>query len=535
MTDATQRLIEAIGNAGRQVKTTGQESWIAQCPAHEDGRPSLSIRKGRGRALLYCFAGCQTEDIAAAVGLKMDDLFDDPKGIKYTYRANGQEVRRVYRTPDKKFRQEIRPDSPVTLYVPEGVDLQTAIDTGRDIYIPEGEQDADTLASLGLVAVSAPMGAANWEKADYSPLGGTADLYVLADRDVPGMDRAQGLAKMLRGQTTGVVSILAPKIGKDVTDHIVAGETMGSLVQVPIEPDEPAPPDEFEEAVAFETFRERVRRSARRAAIAAESEIVGDRLAPHLLGDLLAREVTHDWLVPGLLERQDRFMLTGYEGHGKSYFLRQMVVCMGAGVHPFNLNKQIEPRRGLVVDAENTENQWTRETARMTGLAEAFGNSSARANVMVAAGVRIDLSRADDLNQIHRLIDRHRPDVLYLGPLYKFVAGAINNDDDAAPLITALDGFRERGITLLIEAHAGHAVYNGVRDLRPRGSSALLGWPEFGIGLQPIDPDAEDPQQYRLARWRRDREGHRNFPWQVRRGGDGELPWVPDDRKGLNG
>jgi len=535
MSDATLRLIEAIQAAGRQVKATGQDAWIAQCPAHEDGRPSLSIRKGRGRALVYCFAGCDADSIAGAVGLKLEDLFDDPKGVKYTYRANGQEVRRVYRTPDKKFRQEIRPNTGVTLYIPEGVDLQAAIDGGRDIYIPEGEQDADTLASLGLVAVSAPMGAANWDKADYSPLGGSTDIYVLADRDEPGMLRAQGLAKHLRSQTTAIVAILAPKIGKDVTDHIVAGEGIGDLVPVPMEPDEPEEPDEFEEAVAAETFRERVRRSARRAAQASENAVVGERLAPRLLGDLLAREVTYDWLVPGLLERQDRFMLTGYEGHGKSYLLRQMVICMGAGVHPFNLNRHIEPRRSLVVDAENTENHWTRETQRLTGLAEAFGTASARSNVMVAAGVRIDLSHAEDVNQIHRLIDRHQPDVLYLGPLYKFVSGAINNDDDAAPLITALDGFRERGLTLLIEAHAGHALNQGVRDLRPRGSSALLGWPEFGIGLAPLDPDAEDPQVYRLARWRRDREGNRSFPWKIRHGQDGELPWVPDDGKGIAG
>ena len=62
--------------------------------------------------------------------------------------------------------------------------------------------------------------------------------------------------------------------------------------------------------------------------------------------------------------------------------------------------------------------------------------------------------------------------------------------DDAAPLILALDAIRDRGLCLLMEAHAGHAKgANGTRDLRPRGSSALLGWPEFGFGLDPHETD----------------------------------------------
>ncbi|MBK0297059.1 hypothetical protein IAE22_34985, partial [Bacillus sp. S34] len=78
-----------------------------------------------------------------------------------------------------------------------------------------------------------------------------------------------------------------------------------------------------------------------------------------------------------------------------------------------------------------------------------------------------------------------RPDVLFIGPLYRLIPRAINSDDDAAPLLAALDTLRDRGLAMVIEAHAGHAVgHGGERDLRPRGSAALLGWPEFGLGLR---------------------------------------------------
>jgi Protein of unknown function (DUF3631) len=50
--------------------------WIAKCPAHDDRQPSLSINEGAdGRVLLKCFAGCTTENIVAAIGLTMRDLF----------------------------------------------------------------------------------------------------------------------------------------------------------------------------------------------------------------------------------------------------------------------------------------------------------------------------------------------------------------------------------------------------------------------------------------------------------------------------
>jgi hypothetical protein len=50
---------------------------LAQCPAHEDRRPSLDVTTGRdGRTLMLCRSGCRTADVLAAVGLRLGDLFD---------------------------------------------------------------------------------------------------------------------------------------------------------------------------------------------------------------------------------------------------------------------------------------------------------------------------------------------------------------------------------------------------------------------------------------------------------------------------
>ncbi len=56
----------------------GSNSWQARCPAHEDKRPSLAISVGQtGKVILKCFAGCDTERILDAMGMRFSDLFPE--------------------------------------------------------------------------------------------------------------------------------------------------------------------------------------------------------------------------------------------------------------------------------------------------------------------------------------------------------------------------------------------------------------------------------------------------------------------------
>jgi hypothetical protein len=60
------------------VKKAGRAAWMCNCPSHADRSPSMKITQAEdGRILIHCFAGCSTQDILGAVGLTMDDLFED--------------------------------------------------------------------------------------------------------------------------------------------------------------------------------------------------------------------------------------------------------------------------------------------------------------------------------------------------------------------------------------------------------------------------------------------------------------------------
>lgn len=70
-----------------KARSTGPSRWIASCPAHVDRTPSLSIREvDDGCVLVNCFGGCAVEDVVAAVGLSLADLF--PRGPVGNNRQN---------------------------------------------------------------------------------------------------------------------------------------------------------------------------------------------------------------------------------------------------------------------------------------------------------------------------------------------------------------------------------------------------------------------------------------------------------------
>lgn len=250
------------------------------------------------------------------------------------------------------------------------------------------------------------------------------------------------------------------------------------------------------------------------------------------LADVLAIEDEYDWIIPGLFERMDRLVLTGGEGLGKSTFIRQMAILAAAGIHPTRFYP-VDPVRVTVIDCENTERQWRRRASRTVNRATMQSGRNPADEIRLHCTGRINITKARDLATVHTILDKYPTDLLVIGPLYKLIPHGLNDENDAAQVIAALDAIRERGITLLMEAHAGKAHGgDGERNMAPRGSSSLLGWPEFGLGLawdtSMIDPGGK-PTVANVKRWRGDREDGRALPSQIRRGGFWDWMDVDED------
>jgi len=244
-----------------------KEGYMALCPAHGDKNPSLSVNVGDGgRILLYCHARCSFESIVAALGLEASDLGPDehwatkkcgsPVDVAYPYVDESRALLyEVVRRPGKQFRQR-RPDGHggwnwglgdvrrVLYRLPSVVE---AVSAGRQVFIVEGEKDADSGAALGLVTTCNPMGAGNWRD-EYSETfrGYNGLVVIIADKDPDrdergnvhrkGQSHAGQVARSLAAVGVRVGVLELPDRGglriKDLSDWINGGGTREELEEL---------------------------------------------------------------------------------------------------------------------------------------------------------------------------------------------------------------------------------------------------------------------------------------------------------------
>lgn len=279
--------------------------------------------------------------------------------------------------------------------------------------------------------------------------------------------------------------------------------------------------------------------------LAAESVTRFANLRDHGSGDLTAltlgevmetrEDDTPKWVIPGLIESGDRLILTGTEGIGKSTLSRQFCVMGAAGVHPFS-GSIMPPIRAMIVDSENKPPQIRRGTRPLLAWIRDRTHSDDEAGVLSRVLIdtpgRIDITRDRTLARLHQAVDAFQPHLLVLGPIYKMAPKGLNSDEEASLFLAAVDTITDRGVAVVLEAHAGHTeesltATRKQRALRPRGSSVLMGWPEFGLGLRGLGGGLAD-----LEPWRGGREV-RAWPTRVRRApGNRWIETHPDDRPG---
>lgn len=486
--------------------------YVARCPAHDDGKASLSIATGKDHPVVFnCFAGCDRDAVLDKLGLTWEQLCesrdDDRPEMEWTPRGpavavydyvdeSGNLLFQVCRTVDKQFPQR-RPDPSAksgwswklgdvrrVLYrLPKIID---AVAKGASIYIAEGEKDVQALESQGAAATCCPGGAGKWRD-EYTAVFAEADVTIIADRDEPGQKHARQVFAALEGVAANV-RIVESQEGKDAADHIQAGLSL----------------DDFTET-------------------ASSAEPPKVDLAPDLWEFIAGDDATEEWVVEGLLERGDRLVWTGFEGLGKSMWIRQLAVTTAAGIDPLRLT-DTEPRKVLVIDCENSLRQ-SRKKFRPLAAASIMAQRRVPAGALrlIHRPEGIDLTRDDDAAWLLERVTAHQPDLLLIGSFYRLHAANINDEQAARRTVAVLDAARTKvDCALVVEAHSGHGEMGIKRSLRPVGSSLLLRWPEFGYGIRPAtEPDRNG--QIRLVSvepWRGNRDD-RMWPPQLEYGN----PW----------
>jgi hypothetical protein len=227
MSAAFERIAEALRDQGcGEIK--GKK---ARCPAHDDHKPSLWVgerRDGQG-AVIKCFAGCDTTEVVAALGLTMADLFDQPRlrdpwnqTRDYTYPGG----RRVHRKAGKAFPQSGNKTDKSLFHADKLGDAEI-------VYVTEGEKDVEMIEAIGGTAVCPPMGAGqkHLDRYDWSVLKGR-HVIVVRDKDKAGHHHADQVAAIL-DPIAESVQIVEAAVGKDAADHIAADKGLDELIYVP--------------------------------------------------------------------------------------------------------------------------------------------------------------------------------------------------------------------------------------------------------------------------------------------------------------
>lgn len=233
-------------------------------------------------------------------------------------------------------------------------------------------------------------------------------------------------------------------------------------------------------------------------------------------------------VVPGDLAEDDRVVIVAPEGVGKSELVRQLLMGSASGLHPLTF-RPMPAVPALLVDLENPR-QLVRD--RLRYLADLAGRTNPENRAPCTLWHKpggIDLRKRADRLAFEDVLRRKRPKLVALGPVYKSYARRASESDEqvAGEVQAILDDLRTRfRFALVLEHHAPQAS-NGVRDLRPFGSSLWLRWPEYGLSLK---PDPKRPQVLIVGRWRGDRS-QAEWPDELHRGA--VWPWEGKWNRGV--
>lgn len=213
-----------------------------------------------------------------------------------------------------------------------------------------------------------------------------------------------------------------------------------------------------------------------------------------------------DWVVPGLLARGDRLVLTGSGGTGKSTFLRQIAVCAAAGIPPLDWmgGDWYDPIRVTIVDCENPDFRLKTALWKLLQEAKALGRPVEHLTIG-GHGNGLNVLDASSALSLLRTVEHDKPDLVYIGPYYKLHNEDPDKEVTVKKVTHVLDQIREMGAATMTEAHHTKAAHAG-GSMAPSGSNMWNWWPEFGFGLRLL-PDTEPlMRECALERWRIDRD-----------------------------
>jgi hypothetical protein len=452
------------------TKAGKPDQYSARCPAHEDHKASLSIKRGPDRWLVKCFGGCTPEAIVAAIDLTLADLFFDvkhpptPKSKKPQPPDNSAEVPKVvteYSYVDengKLFYQNVRfepknfrvrrpgPPGP-WVWSLEGVrrvlyKLPQVL-AADEVLVVAGEKDADRAEKLGFVATTNVFGEnVEWLPGYSESLRGKR-VILIPDNDDTGIKHVRKVARATLGIASSV-KLLKPLPGVgpkgDLSDFAdkVGDEAAAIALRALIDDEPELTADDFKQ------WEEEAKKARRPFPALTVSEFLEKKLRP----------LTP--LIGNILHAQEVVALVARRRNGKTTLLTDMLMTAADGEPDWlgfeipspvsSLYVYLDDAPGLVQDHVRQRVQrrphdrfriLTRDEFRLTGWS-----------------IRPQDPPTDFMIRLRDTVEEFRPQILVLDNAALMLEGDYNNSARVMALVNyAIDLAADFQCSVIIPVH----------------------------------------------------------------------------------
>lgn len=267
---ATRDIVTELESRGVKLIGTGNER-TAKCPFHEDGNPSFGVNvvKGVWKCHGGCGGGSVVDLIALFDGKSPKDVFTEmandaksesfdhatpSKSLQrvstppakqnapeshpeakpvieriYSYKDSlGGEVYQVLRMRPKTFRQRHKDANGAWKWSMDGVTRVLyrlpEILNAEEVWVVEGEKDADTLVAMGFEATCNVGGAGKWLDSYTATLDGK-HVVICGDNDKAGQEHVRKVLESLAGKVASVRNVKLPGDFKDASDYAATFST----------------------------------------------------------------------------------------------------------------------------------------------------------------------------------------------------------------------------------------------------------------------------------------------------------------------